>query len=359
MGPGIKRSIVQGFRTANRSWAGVGIYAAGMAGVVIIGVVLAVIGILLTNPPPEVFQEAASTMRPISPAQNAAQPAAPAPQDAAKQEATEAVNLFDQLEETDDAASASSEMVATTVGDSEQEDAATTQAREEQRVRVTQQWFGRAWPVFVVCLFLLLAGNIFLSGGQIGYLAKQVTAGYATVGELWAAGKRAFFPLLGGSLLSLVGIGAFALILLLVSWLLRPFPEGVRNALGLLVVAALFTGLVWAMVRLSFWFIAIVADALTPVAALKASFRMTQGRWWRVAGLGALIGFISYAVSLPFAFFQWLGSTTGSTASLAIGALGSLVGTIVGLYVGFAAIAAYLRFYEDVKAASAASTPTR
>ncbi|MBI3331105.1 MAG: hypothetical protein HYZ96_03225, partial [Candidatus Omnitrophica bacterium] len=217
MGPGIKRSIVEGFRAANRSWLGIGFFAAGLAAVTVLAIGL----ILATSPPPELFEptEPAAALpaielmesafaqeeSPASPEEPAAQPEeppaatepAPATEPAAQPAETPAAtepapvdegeaDLFDELEDAEEAAPLLPEAAAPAVP-----------ADDEARARVVGQWFGRAWPLLLIALLLAAAGNVWLNGGQIGYLAKQVSGQRAPVSEFWVVGSRAFFPLCG------------------------------------------------------------------------------------------------------------------------------------------------------------------
>lgn len=345
---------------------GMGFFAAGMAAVTVLAIGL----VMATNPPPELFEEptepeaalpaiglmesafAQEEGSPASPEEPVAQPEGAPP--AAEQEPAPAdegeATLFDELDETTaEPIPPLPDAVAP---------AAPVPAADEERARVIGQWFGRAWPMLLIALLLAAAGNVWLNGGQIGYLAKQVTAPPARVSEFWAAGTRAFLPLIGAWALSLAGVAAIVGILALVAALLALLPEAARAVLGTLVTVGLLIGFIWLVVRLAFWFIAIVVDRLGPIAAFKASFRASRGRWWRLVGLGLLMALISYVAWLPFALVEWLGNRIGGGAAVALGLIGNIGGILASLYVGFVALAAYLRFYEDAKSAPAGVAPS-
>ena len=197
-----------------------------------------------------------------------------------------------------------------------------------------------------------------MNAGQIGYAAKRVVAQQATAKDFWTEGSRAFLPLLGGSLLALLGLGGFLLAFMLLAALLSVLPKAAGAVLGVVVLAVMMVVLVWLVVRLSFWFVAIVVERAGPVAALKASFRVTKGRWWKLAGLGCLMALISYGVTLGFAVVQWVGDLIGGPAAAVLGAVGQLAAAVVGVYVSFAALSAYIRFYTDAKSGTAGSRPS-
>ena len=288
MEPGIGRSLKQGVLTASRSWAGIGFFAA--IWLVVVGIAVGCIA--ATNPPPALFQ---------SPA--VAAPAAQAPGTSA------------------------------------------TAAADVERTRELDAWFGRAWPLLLVCLLLFFSVNVWLNAGQVGYLAQRVATGRATVSEFAAAGSRAFGALLAASFLMMLGVGApFALF-----WILSvALPSGGRVIMLLLGVIAV-AALVWVGVRLFFFSIAIVAERLGPVAGFKASFRLTRGHWWKIFALAVLLGVLSYAALLPFTFLEWLGGVLGGPAALVLGLLGNLGTILASLFMGFASLAAFIQCYHDLK----------
>jgi len=367
MEPRITYAIGQGFRAANRSWAGIGLFAVGLTAVML----LAVLCLAISNPPPEVFEEPAPPAR-LSPEPGRAavetggpgpspvETVAPVPAsvpdvapaaglDAGDEwdDRGEPPTLFDQLDtlEPPPAPEAPSEAASAV----EQQQV----AQLEERERIAQEWFGQAWPLLLLALLIVMAGNVWLSGGQIGYVVSQVTAQRKAMSEFWASARRSFLPLLGAATIILAALGALAVVLALLSILLDAMPDGPRTVLGILLAFALTAGMLWLVIRISFWFIAIVADQKELVAGLRTSLRLTRGRWLRVAGLAGLLALISYGAGLPGDVLVWLGGAIGGGIEPWLGALGGVLKAVVGLYVGFAALGAYVRFYEDAKAATA------
>jgi hypothetical protein len=346
MEPRIRHAIGHGFRTANRSWGGMGVFAGGVLAIMLV----AVLCLAVSDPPPEVFQEplAAETMAPPEAPDAEEALAGALDEEAAAGEGIEQPSaepesderqptLFDQLE---------------TVEPSPRPAAAAAVTVEEQE-RAAQEWFGRAWPLLLLALLVVMVGNVWLSGGQIGYVANQVTVQRATIREFWSAARRSFLPLLAAATILLAALGALAVVVAALSLLLDGLPEGVQTVLGILLAFGLSAGLLWLVIRISFWFIAIVADEKELLAGLRASMEVTRGRWWRVAGLALLLFLISYGAGLPGDLLVWLGVSIGGGAEPWLGALGGLLKALFGLYVGFAAMGAYVRFYEDAKAATA------
>ncbi|MBI2496287.1 MAG: hypothetical protein HYW10_07015 [Candidatus Omnitrophica bacterium] len=341
MAPGIGRSIREGFRVANRSWIGMGFVAA--CGIVIGLIALGVV--LLMKPPAELFQPAPTPAEEVT-APTATPTAQAAPADA------QGVDVFAQLGTAETAAPSAQEQEAASPPRTD----AATSAREqaEQHRRVIGEWFGRSWPVLVLCALFLIAASIWLYGGQIGYLAKRVTSQHASVSEFWVEGTRAFWALLGASLLGVLLFGGGVLGIVLIaavgSAMSSATPQWLLVLLGVVFYAAAFGGWIWLGVRLVFWFVAIVGDRVGPLAGFQASFRATRGRWWRAFGLVVLFVLIALGCWLPFGLLEAIGNLAGGQAALVAGLVSQVGSSVANLYVGFVSLAGFIRFYEDTKA---------
>jgi hypothetical protein len=207
--------------------------------------------------------------------------------------------------------------------------------------------------VLLLCVLLAVAANVWLTGGQIGYLAARIMAQPARISAFWRHGSKAFGRLLGGSLLALAGVGAMALVVFLIGALMsalgRIMPEWLVVVLSLLLGLAILAAIVWLIIRLSFWFITVVVEGRGPVAGLKESFRATRGRWWKLFGLGALLAAISYVVMLLLGLLDLVGRSLGGPSAGVLGFLSGLLSIAANLFLSFVGLAAYLRFYEDAK----------
>jgi len=371
MEPRIGRSIVEGFRAANRSVVGMAVYAASwlLVGGLVIG------GVALTSPPQEVFEaeedfgagleeelpappaEAAPPGAPADAppaATSIPEPAETAPADGADaaapepaaQPATEPADVFTELGEAEDITPAPPAALPSPAA-----------LDESERDRLFNEWVGRSWPILLLCVLLLVVGGAWLNAAQTGYLVQRVRTGQATLADFRQSGNRSFVAMLGAWLLSTLGAGALLLAVtglgFVFQGLANLLPDWLLSVLAMLLILLLIAALVWLIVRLSFWFVALVADRSGPLRGLKASFATTRRRWWKVAGLGVAISVLSYAALLPSAALEWLGNRTGGPAGIVLGVLGSLLGAAVGLYVGFAVLSAFIRFYEDTKTPSA------
>jgi hypothetical protein len=353
MGPSIGRALSEGFRAANRSWAGIGFFA----GVLLLVTVISLITIASTRPPARQFPLEdkyldVNALTPAPTAPPAAPPAAPAPE-ATPPSPSGDVNLFNQLETTQPPPASAAAETPSPVAQPTPLLPATDTAAERTDEQERADWLGRAWPVVAAVFLLMLVANVWLSGGQIAYLAARVSHQPAKLSVFWQEGTRVFGRLLGTWGLMMGAGAALLLVLALLGAALSPLPEGVRKVLGVLLVSALLAVGIWLVVRLSFWFIAVVVDRVGPVAGLKASLRATQGRWLKTAGLGLLVALISIGVSLAFGLVEGLGNLIGGGAAVVLGVAGNLAGLVASLYIGFAALAAFIQFYRDVKGQAA------
>jgi len=159
-------------------------------------------------------------------------------------------------------------------------------------------------------------------------------------------------PLVAGSLLSLLATVGLALVIGLIAWLASLLPRVLGIVLGVLAVLAVTVAMVWALVAVTFWFMAIVADRFGPVGGLKASVRLVRGRWWKTCGLVACLMLIALAMALPLGIVEGIGNAMGGVGGGALVVLSSVLQIlVVNLYFGFVFSAAALRYYEDAKTA--------
>lgn len=309
MAPAVGRSLKQGFRTANHSWAGIGIYAGGWVAVFVI----AFLGFLLTGAPQEAFQAPTIAGPVVSP---------------------------DVIDET-----AGPETVGT-------DDVGAVAAPEPtvDAQRAMADWIGRAWPLLALLILIVMAASTWLYAGQIGYLATRVRGQPATVATFISSGTRAFGPLLAASLLMLAAVAGVGLVVVLVGALLAILPDVLAGVLGGVLLVAGVVTIAWLMVRAAFWFIAVVADARGPVAGLRASLAATRGKWWKTCGLLAVLFAVAIGALVVLNLLGGLGEVIGGAVGTVLQVVVALAQVVIlNLYLGFAFIATSIRFYEDAK----------
>jgi len=344
-----------------------------VAGAWIVTFIVLFLLVMSTNPPWEILQQRIDTEATLAPTPaNDTAPKEPAPEVTAPSSDATTEPAPAAPEATPPAASAPASTPPDEVKPSDaaadvpavaQPPQAPTQTpadRElERRARVIQAWVARSWPVLLLGFLLVVAVTLWVQGGEMGYLAKQVAGQPARVAEFWVTGTRAMGPLLASSLLSLLFTFGVIVITVFLFWALSFLPRIVGVVFGLLFLVALGVGTVWTLVRLMFWLIAIVVDRLGPIAGLRASFRVTRGWWWKIFGLLVVFLAVFMVVGLLFALVDWLANRVGGTAGAVIAQVSSVAQLVItNLYLAFVTTAASIRLYEDLKASKASSAAT-
>ena len=337
MEPRVRRSIQQGLRAANQSIPGMAVLAAWwllawlLMGLVAMG----------TNVPPALWQEPDLT-------QQSAQAPTPAPQAAAQPNAAPT-----SAAQTDSTSTQAAAPAAAPEADRAEASQTTTEARE----RLALEWLSRAWPSLLAAFLALMAMNLWLQGGQIGYVAGIVQGHPTGVSQFWVSGGRAFAALAGATLLAMAASGLLALALFLLGGVLSALsaivPGWLTGLFGLLAMVGTLTGLVWLGVRVTFWFVGIVLDRLGPLAALNASFHATRGRWWNVFQLGAALGGLAVGVLGVIRLVAWAAGLLGGPVGLLAVVLAMILNVLANLYLSFLIVASLIRFYLDMKSAPA------
>lgn len=394
MAPGIGRSIAAGFTVANRSIAGMGLYVGFnillvlSLGLVAILTVLptrvpwAAVGRLITQagetatsppsdtdqasvePAPAAEPQAPESPPPAEPAVAPEPPPAPQPPDAATEApetAPEETTLFDETAKPDEVVAPSEPVVATSAQPVSLSETPSQLTNEDEQL--VGEWLGRAWPVSILWILFALVGWTWLYAGQLGYLVQGVRAGRASVSAFWVEGTRCFWPIWWASWLGvLAGLVVFAVIagvIVGVIALAQAVPVWVLAILGVLLSLGALVGLVWLAVPMTLWPLAIVANHLGPIASLRAAFRATRGRWWRLFGLLVVLTCIALGVWMVVWVLDMIGSVfmvlgpVGIVVGFGFLLLMRLVDWAVNLYLGFATLAASIRFYEDCHGARA------
>ncbi len=160
-----------------------------------------------------------------------------------------------------------------------------------------------------------------------GALTRAVTRRYldqpVSIGDSIGGALRRALPLIGAKFLPSLAIGAVGLLFfgLIIFGFLgalvgNPFsdtafqnePSGAAIALGFLllfVVSVVFFALyVFVAVRILFTSQAVIAENTGPVAAIKRSWNLTKGYWWRTFGILLLIGVLTFLITfVPTSIF--------------------------------------------------------
>jgi hypothetical protein len=179
---------------------------------------------------------------------------------------------------------------------------------------------------FLLPLVVQTLATIVLTGILIVAVSQAVLGRRPSVGEVWGRARPRLLALVGLSLLSALIIVAVMAVTIVPGVLLlvadRSVGGGLATAAGVLVAIVLAVLL---YVRLAFAAPALLLERLGVVAALRRSWRLVAGSWWRVFGillLGAIIaGAINGLVQLPFSL---VGNLVGALAGRDAQSLGDV-----------------------------------
>jgi hypothetical protein len=211
----------------------------------------------------------------------------------------------------------------------------------EQAVRALGD-FARSFAPYVAFQFLLVfLFQAVLTGMLTGAIGHGLLGHKITIGEAW---RLARVPaVLGVTILAaLIAVGMWVPVTAIVIGLAVAHAGAAAVVVGILGGLATLVLTIWISIRLTIALPAVVLEGVGPIDALKRSWQLVQGSWWRVFGItlltGIVVAFIGFVLQFPFAIVGSLagGSSftmfnAGSTAaaptvlSVAIGAIGSIV----------------------------------
>ena len=138
-------------------------------------------------------------------------------------------------------------------------------------------------------------------------------------GLLWQRARHRMWAVLGLALLLLVLAPVIvALSMAPGALLLFLLPDNLAIGVVVLIVGTLFGILTYAALYLGFWSLsapALLLENLSVTAALRRSFRLVRGSFWRVFGISLLTAVIAYVVRQIFAVpFSLIGTILSEVA---------------------------------------------
>ena len=345
--PAIWPTIRRGIDVANGSWPGMACFAVGC---VTLGVL--VMGSLIATGMPAV-PEPSTAATPVSRA------VAPQPQ-----QSTATATTPGAVVEQSVASQSQQPVASATPSDAATQSAAPADASTAAQNQAVYDWMRKAWPVVLALLAVVVIWFTWLQAGQLAYVTKRVRGADATLGDYWRDGWQVWAPALGGAALMLLMMGSLAFGIEIAPRVIRLAAARAPNAaigslVTLLLVAveiALLVALTVCGTRLAFWLVAIVADGRGPVEGMRVSWRLTRGRFRRTIGLLLALAIVTLAAHVPFWVLRVIATAVGGSFGsllLTVTQLGSFLVTTV--YLGFVSAASVVRFYDDLKSASAPS----
>jgi hypothetical protein len=219
------------------------------------------------------------------------------------------------------------------------------QPTSAQLAHALGQFFATYIPLVLLQVALVFVFQAMLTGMLTGVLGRGLLGSKITIGEAWQIAR----------LPAVIGVSLLVPLILLALWI--PVAAiTIALAAAKITAAAILVGVlgsiaalvltIWIWVRLSLAVPAVVLEGAGPVMALRRSWQLVQGSWWRIFGISLLawlvVALISVVLQVPFIIVRSVvgggsGFTTvyspGTTAAvaapsvlgLAIGAIGSII----------------------------------
>ena len=198
--------------------------------------------------------------------------------------------------------------------------------------------FGVILPALAVTLLLSLVLTSALTGMLSAVIGRGVLGRRVGLAEAWRAGRVG--AVIGTSLLLLligICVPLPVVVVAVVLALLHLTPVAVLIGVVGGIASLVFELLL--IIRLSVTLPALVLEHISPVSAVKRSFELSRGSYWRMFGILLLtqiiVGIASLVLSIPFSIVG--GFLGGSAGLFSADAKVSLAGLIVGAIGGIAA----------------------
>lgn len=180
-----------------------------------------------------------------------------------------------------------------------------------------------------VLVLLTSVGVLILQGVLIIPIARAVLDERTGFAELWRLAGRRILPLIGlGAILFLlwtVSVGVLVLILVGLSLAL----EDAAIAIVVIGVLAAVAAAIWLNIKWIMAPAALMLEGVGPITALRRSWTLTTGNWWRTFGIlvltAIIVSIITQVVAAPVSFLAFgFGSFSTTPASTEAALLESL-----------------------------------
>ncbi len=212
----------------------------------------------------------------------------------------------------------------------------------QQAAHLFGSFFAALVPIVGVTVVLSLVLNAALTGMLSAVIGRGVLGRTTGLRQAWEAGRVG--AVLGATLLLfLLGVAVIvplaAAVVVLALLHLTPVAVliGVLGGIGAVVFEILL------VIRLSLTLPAVVLERISPVAAIRRSWQLSHGSFWRLFGILVLTGIIvavaADVLAIPFTILGAVigggsagllgAATTTSAAALIIGAIGSILAATV------------------------------
>ena len=191
---------------------------------------------------------------------------------------------------------------------------------------------------FTAAMLLSFAGTMFVYGAAVCAVGQHHLSGVVKIGDCYARVGSWFISIL---LLSLILGVTLLLVPLAVSLTADSVAAGF---ISLLLIPAIVVFIYWSMAIQ-----AVVVEGHKAVNALRRSYALIKGSWWRVFGISLVVGLVALGlailITVPFAVLSSaMGVTQSSGLDILLDSLGSIAVEIAVAPVVF--IAGTLLYYD-------------
>ena len=217
------------------------------------------------------------------------------------------------------------------------------QATPAQASHALGQFFSSFSPYLLLNIGLLFVFQAVLTGMLTGAIGRGLLGSRITIGEAWRI-ARVPAVIRVSLLVTLILIGLWVPVGALVVLFTVAHINVAAVLFGVVGGIAALVATVWIWIRLTLAVPATVLENIGPVAALRRSWQLVQGSWWRMFGITLLawivVSFIAFILQLPFTIIGTVVGGSGgltsmfganaataapSMASVIIGAIGGIV----------------------------------
>ncbi len=113
---------------------------------------------------------------------------------------------------------------------------------------------------------------------------------------------------------------------------------GAAGLLGLLVVLALYVGLIWFGIKTTYVIPAMAEERLDAIPSIRRSFQLTKGAFWKTFGYQIVLGLIMAAIILIPYIIAVTSIVAGATARGEAASGGAIAGMLFGMALMYAAM---------------------
>ncbi|WP_045729758.1 glycerophosphoryl diester phosphodiesterase membrane domain-containing protein [Pseudarthrobacter chlorophenolicus] len=203
--------------------------------------------------------------------------------------------------------------------------------------------FGFAGAILVVSILTLVISAV-LQGAMVVPVARSILNRPTGFRQMWALAKSRAGALIG---LAALLVAAVLFAFLVFGGVAVALIAGTDRAAGALflipLVPAFIAVFAWIAIKVMVAPAAVVIEEVGPIAALRRSWQLTRGNWWRIFGMtlvvSLLVGVISQVVMIPVSLLtSFLGTVvsphggSGQDAGMAVavGIATAVLGALVG-----------------------------